>query len=346
MVAFNPVVTNMVVQPMSDVPAAFWYLLAVAAVAGARPRPVLAGVAFGMAVWTRPLAAVLFPALLLAMPRDRRVLARVMLGGLPLAVAMALTQWHLYGSPLRTGYGGTDGLFTTVNVGRHLGAFLRWTIAAHSPLLVAALAAGVWRGAGRLAWASVAGLLLGVIPYLFNLQFFDDFDLLRYLLPALVPCLIVATLGTAALVSRAIPQRVRGLAMLLLAAAVAAASFAFTTGTFTFHLRQQESRYVDVAAWVRSHTPANAVMLAELHSGTLRLYADRVTLRWKFIPAGRLASTVETLQSRGVPCYAAADGEVEVRGLERRVATDESGLVAEPIARVRSVVVYRVSRGW
>jgi len=343
-VAFNPVLTNMAVQPMSDAPAAFWYLLAVVSLAGARPRPVVGGLAFGMAVWTRPLVAVMFPALLLAMARDRRVALRLLLGGLPVACALALTQWYLYGSPLRTGYGGTAGLFTTANITRHLGAYVWWLVAAHSPLFVAALAAGVWRGPRRLAWASVAGLAIAVVPYLFNVQYFDDFDLLRYLLPALVPCLIVSTLGVGAIVKRIVPARMFAIAMLALAATVASASFVFTSGTFTFRVRQQESRYLEVADWVRTHTPAGAMVLADLHSGPLRLYADRATLRWVMIPEGQLGATVDALASRGTACYAAADGEVEIRGLERRIARDGGGLVAEPVARVRTVVMYKVYR--
>jgi hypothetical protein len=343
-VAFNPVLTNMAVQPMSDAPAAFWYMLAVVSLAGARRRPVMAGLAFGMAVWTRPLVAVMFPALLLATARDRRVTLRLLLGGAPVACALALTQWYLYGSPLRTGYGGTAGLFTTSNITRHLGAYAWWLVAAHSPLFVAALAAGVWRGPRRLAWASVTGLAMAVVPYLFNVQFFDDFDLIRYLLPALVPCLVVATLGVGAMAARVVPARARGAAMLALAACAASASFAFTSGTFTFRVRQQESRYVEVADWVRTHTPAGAVVLSDLHSGPLRLYAERETLRWVMIPEGRFGATIDVLAARGMPCYAAADGDVEARGLEQRVARDGDGIVAEPVARVRTVMLYRVYR--
>jgi hypothetical protein len=343
-VAFNPVLTNMAVQPMSDAPAAFWYLLAVVSLAGSPTRPIAAGLAFGMAVWTRPLVAAMFPALLLAMPRDRRTFVRLLLGGLPVACALGLTQWYLYGSPFRTGYGGTAGLFTTANTARHLGAFAGWLVAAHSPLFLAALAAGVWRGPRRLALASVAGLVLGVLPYLFNVQFFNDFDLIRYLLPALVPCLVVATLGAGALVARGVPARAQGIAMFGLAAIVASASFVFTSGTFTFRVRQQESRYLDVAAWVRTHTPAGTVVLADLHSGPLRLYADRTTMRWVMVPDGQLGAAIDALAARGLPSYAAADGEIEVRELERRVAQDGRGLVAEPVARVRTVMLYKVHR--
>lgn len=341
-VAFNPVMTNMAIQPMSDVPAAFWYLLAVTALVVERPRPGLAGLAFGMAVWTRPLTAVLLPALLIVAPRDRRQLAKFILAGVPIALVMAAVQWHLYGSPWRTGYGGTQGLFTTANIARHLAAYTKWLVLAHSPLFVVALLAGAWRGAGRLGLAAVVGLVLGVIPYLFNLQFFDDVDLLRYLLPALVPCLVVATLGVSDLLARFMRPGLRVVTLGVLAGTVAAGSFTFVKGTFAFQLRQQEQKYVQTAGWIAEHAPANGVVLADLHSGALRLYAQRMTLRWPLVPPGKLGPTIRAFQANRLPCLAVADGEREVQNLIERLSREGPDLVAEPVFRVRTVMIYRV----
>ena len=341
-VAFNPVLLNMVIQPMSDVPAAGWYLAAFAGLALAPARPMLAGLAFGMAVWTRPLVVALAPALLIVMPRDRRTLLRFMAGGVPVAVAMAAFQWWLYGSPFRTGYGGTAGLFTTANIGRHLGAYVRWLLAAHAWLLPAALAVALWRAPRRLAVAACAGLVLGVVPYLFNLQFFDDFDVSRYLLPPLIPCLIVSVLGLSSLLHRFLAVRASGVVLLALAVAVSAGSYVFISGRAPVTLRLQESRYAAVAGWVAGHTPATATVLADLHSGALRYYAGRTTLRWVMLPKGALAATVDALARHGSPCYAAVDGDAEARSFEALMAASPH-VLAEPLVRVRTAIVYRVS---
>jgi hypothetical protein len=304
---------------------------------------VLAGLAFGLGVWTRPLMAAMLPGLLLVVPRSRPAMRRFIAGGIPVALAMAAVQWWLYGSPWRTGYGGTAGLFTTANIVRHLGAYAKWVVMAHSPLFLAALGLGLWRAPRRLAVGAVVGLLTGLVPYLFNLQFFDDFDVVRYLLPGLIPCLIVATMGVTAVVRRRVRAPAVALVVLGLAAAVAAASHTVVAGTATFQLQQQESRYVAVADWFRTHTPTDTVVFAGIHSGSLRLYAERATLRWALMPPRSLAATVAALARRGFASYAAVDGEVEARSFAARVADESKTLGAEPVAAVRGTTMFRLS---
>ena len=75
----------------------------------------------------------------------------------------------------------------------------------------------------------------------------------------------------------------------------------------------------------RQH-PANSVVLANQHSGSLRWYGKRQTLRWDFIAPDRLATTVRELRITGATVYVALEGdEVEmfdsaVRGRDRPTA--------------------------
>jgi hypothetical protein len=342
-VAWNPVLVNMAVQPMSDVPAAFWYLLAVTCLLGPRTRPAFAGLAFGMSVWTRPLVLALAPALIILLPRRRRAVVEFVAGGVPVALAMAGMQWLMYGSPFRTGYGGTDGLFTTANVGRHLFAYARWTFALHGPIFAAAFAAGLWRAPRRLALSAVVGLATGTIPYLFNLQYFDDWDLVRYILPALVPCVIVAVLGAVSVVQQWLPKRAAVIGVLILSAAAAAGSFRVLAGKSTWQLYRQESRYQAVAEWFVQRTPENAVVFADLHSGSLRFYAGRSTLRWVRMPPGSLAATVDAARKRGLPCYAVFDDEREARSFGQQAAGESPALRLDAEASVRLATIHRVS---
>ncbi len=343
LVAWNPVLTNMAVQPMSDAPAAFWYLLALTLASGARSRPLAAGLAFGMAVWTRPLAAALAPALLYVLPRRADALLRFAAGTTPAFLAMAGLQWWLYGSPLRTGYGGSAGLFTTANIARHLGAFARWTVTVHGPLLVAAFVIGLWRAPRKLAVAAAIGLAAGVVPYLFNMQFFDDWDVIRYLLPALVPGVIVAALGVVALCQSWLPGRAAALGAVAFAVAVSTASDRLVVQQPTWTLVRQESRYAAVADWFTAQTPPAPLVFADLHSGSLRLDAGRPTLRWVRMPAGALGATVEEAHRRGLRVYVVFDDEAERRSWDAQAALAGERVQTEPEAQVRGVLISRVS---
>jgi len=290
----------------------------------------------------RQVAGPLAPALLLLLPRRREAFLRFAAGAAPVALAMAGMQWLMYGSPLSTGYRNTAGLFTTTNIGRHLGAFTRWTVAVHGPILVAAFLAGIWRGPRRLVLAAGVGLVTGLVPYLFNLQFFDDWDVVRYILPGLIPCVIVAVIGAVSLAQRFLPRRAAVLAVLALAAATAAGAFGVVSGQSTWMLVRQDSRYAAVAEWFSQRTPEATLVFADLHSGSLRLYANRPTLRWVRMPPGSLAATVREAGRRGVECYAVFDDEAEARSFGRHLADGHEALHLEPEARVRSVMIHRV----
>ena len=341
-VAFNPMLMNMVIQPMSDVPAAFWYVLAMALVLTAPARPLRSGLAFGMAVWTRPLVLAAAPALLLVMPRDRRTLVRWCCGVAPVAGAMAAVQWWLYGSPFRLGYGSAAGLFAGAGFVANVLAYAKWILIIHSPLFLVALAVGVWRAPRRLAIVAVAGLLCGVAPYLFKAEYFDDWDLVRYLLPVLIPCIILASVGVASALERSLPRLAFVVVLVLVAAGASAASYRFVANRSTFQLGFQESRYPAVGAWVATHTPPQAVILADVHDGSLRLYAHRTTLRIDRVPAGMLAATVTNLAGGGMECFAAVDGVTEMQRFQQRLIGEHGQLVAEPIGRVRETTIFRL----
>ena len=331
-VAFSPMVTNMAVQPMSDIPAAFWYLAAFAALFASRPRPVVAGLAFGMAVWTRPLLLVTAPALLFITGFTWRTIVRFCAG----------VVYFETDCPIRTGYGSAAGLFATGNLAANAWAYAKWIVVTHSPAFVVLLAVGIWRAPRRLTGAALAGLLLGVVPYLFKLAYFDDWDLVRYVLPVLIPCLIVCGLGAADLLLRWMPRRLWLPALVLCAAVSAVSSYQFVANRATFHLIFQESRYPLVADWVRDHTPATAVVFAEGHSGSLRFYADRTTLRTDVLPAGMMAATVQSLRRNGHESFAVVDGEEEARAFQRILDEAHGAVRADPINRIREAVIYRL----
>jgi len=133
------------------------------------------------------------------------------------------------------------------------------------------------------------------------------------------------------------------MAVLALASVAAAGSFRQVAGRSTWTLVRQEACYAAVAEWFVQRTTERSLVFADLHSGSLRLYANRPTLRWVRMPAGSLAATVEEAGRRGMGCYAVFDDEAEARSFEQQVAAGGERVQLDPVARVRSVVIHQVS---
>ena len=78
-------------------------------------------------------------------------------------------------------------------------------------------------------------------------------------------------------------------AQIAIAAVVALVSLhhlRFLSSHSVFDLGRSERKYVDVARFVADHTEPDAVILSRLHSGSLRFYADRQTLRFDILDPG------------------------------------------------------------
>ena len=63
--------------------------------------------------------------------------------------------------------------------------------------------------------------------------------------------------------------------------------------------------YVDVADRIRTATPVSAAVIGLRQSGTLRLYANRLTVRYDFIPRESLGRAISFLNRSGHPTYVA-----------------------------------------
>ena len=61
--------------------------------------------------------------------------------------------------------------------------------------------------------------------------------------------------------------------------------------------------YASAAEYVRTQLPANAVVLTVQHSGSIRYYANRLTLRWDLLPAEWWPRALDVLTERGYRPY-------------------------------------------
>ena len=347
--AWNPVFLTYAKQPMSDGPAAFWIMLAITLALRASPSSALgAGLAAGAAVMTRPvllIAAGLMPLLVRShgvsgfSRTDRRVLCTV---GLAVVILLQmLVQATLFGSPFASGYGSTDSLFSLSFLGANLGIYGRQIWFALGALWLAGLGLGVQVTPAALRWRvfAVAGAV--VAPYLVYLPF-DHWETLRFLLPGLVPLTLIVAAGAMRL-ARIAPNRwTVAVFIVVLVAGFTARSEVLLRRSSVWQIQALEARYPLAAEWVNVNTPPGSVVLANQHSGSIRWYSDRQTLRWDFIEPERLVTTVNELAARGAGVYVALEGR-EVEMFDQRFAAVIDRVRVDHVGRMRNVEFRRLA---
>jgi hypothetical protein len=341
LVLIDPIVLNQAIQPMSDVPATFWLLLAVWLGMFARPRPGLAGLAAGMAVLTRPALAP--AAIVVAGLAWRRTPGRwrAALGVGGALLLQAFLQRWLYGAVTVSGYGAVQDLFKFQRVADNIWNVGAWMAAVHTSVFWPA-----WLGSllvlRKETWPwRLSGIALSVgVPYLFYLTY-RDWESIRFLLPGIVLVLIVVARGLEVALRR-ITETWASLVLLAFTMILALASYQFVLRHQVFDLGRQEAKYPAVAAWISANTFPNAVVLASLHSGSIRFYAGRETIRWDQIPVGSLGATHRALDAAGYPILVALDGMDEMTGFEQRFRIELLEWRIEPIATIHDVVLARL----
>ena len=94
-----------------------------------------------------------------------------------------------------------------------------------------------------------------------------------------------------------------------------------------FDLGWGDRRYVNVARFVAEHTEPDAVVISRQHSGSLRHYAGRLTLRFDVLDRAALDRAIAFLQSTGRRPYLVLDGD-EVPMFQSRVSPVAAGSAA------------------
>lgn len=307
LVATSPAVLAMLVSPMSDVPAAAFWAGALYGVLGASTRSAwLGGVSAAIAILIRPnlvpLAALLFA---WKWWTTRRLTAVVPLAiaTVPACLFIAWINNLLYGSPLASGYGSLAALFSVSNTATNVQRYGGWLLQSQTPIAVLGLAAIMLPV--RAIWPSHderrAVLLLGAavltvwVLYLIYTPY-DAWWFLRFLLPAW-PAMCI---GTAALVLRfAHPRRpVTQAAAWTTLAAVGLFGLRYAARNGAFPSGEGDHRYVSIAKIVEAATPASAVIFAGQHSGPVRYYAGRTTIRFDLLAPESFTRTFEWLQTQ------------------------------------------------
>jgi len=306
LVATSPAFLFMLMAPMSDVPVTAFWALAIAAVLGrSTSSAIAAGLAASIAILIRPnlvpLAAVL--AIWTAW-RDRhwRRCAVFIAATLPGVTAVALVNRALYGSPATSGYESLERLFRWEHIWPNVSRYGTWLVTAEPVLAVAGLAGlvvllrrvGPSRDERSAAVLFLAVVIVAWAQY-FPYTVFDQWWYLRFLLPAW-PLLALGAAATGAAFIRSNRTRLIA-ALVLIAACTVGLVQAVTRGAF--RAAQGESKYTEVAAAVASIVPSDGVVLSMQHSGSLRYYTGRMTLRWDYLDPAWLDRAVAWLAAKG-----------------------------------------------
>jgi hypothetical protein len=328
LMATSPAFLAMLVSPMSDVPAAaFWAVAIYFTFDGSNRGAVAAGMAASVAILIRPNLAPLAAVLLLSRITPLRRSAYFLGGVLPGCLLVAWVNRSVYGSPFSSGYGNLSSLFSLANVPVNLLRYGGWFIQSQTPIaLVGFVALFFYSRQSRLLAAfvvAVIALYLAYVP-------FDAWWYLRFLLPAW-PAICV---GTAALLLRRVTFWSLGI-VILMALGIHGIVFAATHGAFP--TGEGDHRYATIGKLVEQFTDPSSVILAGQNSGPTRYYGSRITMRFDQLDAAWLDRSVAWLSEHGRRPYFLLE-EWELPLFQQRFAGNNTlgALALTPVLAYRS----------
>lgn len=346
--------------PMTDVPvAAAWTLAFLLALSESAAANLACGLTASIAVFIRPnlvpLAAVLVVSLSWRAIRSHGFSPRALLPPLLFCVCLvpgvafvAALNNDLYGSPFTSGYGNLGNIYSLSNVPRNALQYTQWILQSGCGyVLVGILAAFIFwprivrpPHAGPPTRVLAAGLILVVVAsYLLWVPFKpEEWRYLRFLLSFWPVSIVLAASLLLHLMTR-IRLPAAPTVLLVLAAGISAhgARRADEYGAFSL----DESRYVKAGEYIANHTEHDAVVLAMQHSGTVRYYGSRLTVRYDWLDRSSLDSSVRTLTRLGRHSYILLE-DWEEPEFRRRFAKDNTlgRLDWTPIAEFPQVRLY------
>jgi hypothetical protein len=355
--ACSPIFLFQAFQPMSDVPAAFWWTLTFALLLRGTPAATVgAGMAAAMAGLVRPnlwmLVALSIPLVMWWRPRPESPYKRVLLfasGVAPGAAAFVTWNRALYGAATETGYGPASHSLALNHVWPNVRFYFDWLLSLHSPVLLLGLAAplvlliagGSPQKCRESMGAALTALVFAAALQLFYWFYlvFDSWPFLRFLLPTLpLVFVLVGVAVTTLLAMCGTPVRLATGWLILITIALFGIHRSRELAVFT--LAEGEARYERAAAGVASQTPPDAVVFSKLHSGSVSYYTGRTIARWDAVPPGSLATYARDLRALGRPSYLLVDdferAEFDaVHGNEMAVArTPKTTVLVDESARV------------
>ena len=310
----SPVFLAHVMVPMSDVPAAAgWTLVAVLALKRPGGYPsLLTGLAAGVTLLIRPNLFLLVLMPVFAWRTKRELLVRYGVGLLPAVIVLAWLNTFLYGSPFEFGQGTLFESFTLGSLPGNVRSYTSWLLQTQTPLIALALlpmfveqalSAGNKHVSPRACLTATVALTC--LSYVFYGEF-NHWFYLRFLLPA-YPAIFVLMAASIRYVSMKLPVEARVPAAVCACAVMIPYGVKVGRDTGIFNQAAFERRHIRAAEDVAARTPKTAAVLAVQHSGSVRFYANRITLRYDWLPANLLDAAVDDLVARGYQPFVVVD---------------------------------------
>jgi hypothetical protein len=305
----------MLFAPMSDVPAtALWLGALVIAFSRAESvsAPAASGVLAGLAILTRPnlapLAVIPF-GMWLARGRWTQVVPYIV----PVVAAAGTIGWmqaERFGNPFLSGYGDTGELFAVSHVAANARTYAARLTTLYTPLIWLSVAAPLilWGRAQRRVILAISCTVAATwIAYLVYLPF-EPWFFTRFLLPAIPLMLLFAAIVAFTLIER-LPSWGRTPAAVALSLVMSLVLLEESRRRGVFTSAATEQKYPQAAAFVRDELPQSSYVLARQHSGSIRLYAGRPTIRWDAIGGDQLDVVVQQLRSIGAQVHVVVDDD-------------------------------------
>jgi Dolichyl-phosphate-mannose-protein mannosyltransferase len=299
--ASSPIVLYQAVQPMNDITcAALWLAAVVAATSESPRRSWWAGLFSGVAILVRPNLAPLAIITMLACGWRLKSIAQFCVASLPGFAALLGLNAMLYGSPLSSGYGDPNQLFSVSFAAQNLRNYGRSIYETQNVFPALGLAAPfVFAGAARrLSLFALAASATVFAAYLFYWPF-PEWSYLRFLLPGLV---LLIALASAVAVRVALNARMGGV-IAVAAVILALAGFRIARDRQAFDLQRLESRFRDMGNLVASRLPDRAVLITVWESGSVRFHAGHEVVLWDSLDPDWLDRAVSWLNDRGRPTF-------------------------------------------
>jgi hypothetical protein len=327
LVATSPAVLFQLVAPMSDVVvAAFWIAALVVAIPNRRDTWLGAGTVSSLAILTRPNTAPIAAVFAIAAFwhwRDqggaqtlRERLWKVVAygtGTVPGVLSAAAINTALYGGPFQSGYGTAANLYSLQNLLPNTWRYFSWLLSSETPFVLLALAAPfVIRDRATRRLAAFSGLCACAtwFCYVFYLVF-NDWWYLRFVLTAF-PCILALASLSFVWVARKIPPVARTPVVLMLLVPLVVWRIEYATDAGTFRSWKHERRYIDAGRLVNRRLEPNAILYSGQHSGSLRYYGHRLTVRWQSFDPTWFDRSIQILKDMGYkPYIVVEDGERE-----------------------------------
>ena len=263
--------------------------------------------------------------------------------GCGLSCTQRISVWF----PLTFGQGTLFESYSVSSALGNVGNYTAWLVqtdavdcaCAVAALFRAGVSAGTRGVSPRACLAAIIGLtLLSYVFYAeFNHWFICDFCSPRY------PALFVLMAAAIRYLCLKLPVEARVPVAVCACAAVIPYGIRVGTDAGIFRQADFERRYVRAAEDVAARTPQSAVVLAVQHSGSVRYYANRITLRYDWLADDHLDAALQDLIARGYHPFIVMDDWEETEFRNRFAPHSRIGrLDWPPLARVKGNPEVRI----